>query len=100
MDEVKRIMQLFRERSSKELLVSSSLAPSQQEELASQRFDVFESIRTSASYNQDDETTLDYNTLDDETDDCDEDADESSDDPTYEENDEAKTVLESFPYRT
>jgi hypothetical protein len=96
MDEVNRIIQLFRDRTSKELSVSSSLIPYQQEELANQLFNVFQSIWTSTSYNQEDETTLDYNTSDDETDECDEEPDEPSDDPTYEEKDEEKPVLDSF----
>jgi hypothetical protein len=96
MDEINRIIQLFRERSFKELSTSSSLNPSQQEEIANHLFNVFESIWTSTSYDQEEETTLDYNTSDDESDDCDEDVDEPSDDPTYEEKNEVKSALESF----
>ncbi|CAF3115645.1 unnamed protein product [Rotaria sp. Silwood2] len=81
MSEVNRIIQLFQERTSKELPVSSSLTPFQEEELANQLFDVFESIWTGTSYNQEDETTLDHNTSDNETDECEHEPDEPSDDP-------------------
>ncbi|CAF4658911.1 unnamed protein product, partial [Rotaria sp. Silwood2] len=90
------IIQLFQERASNELTVSSSLTPVQEEEVANQLFDVFESILTSTSYDQEDETTLDYNTSDNETDQSEEDFDESSNDPDYEEKDDATPVFESF----
>jgi hypothetical protein len=102
MGEANRIIQLFQERASNELSVSSSLTPVQEEEdLANQLFDVFESIWTSTSYNQEDETTLDHNTSDNETDECEEDFDESSNDSDYEEKDEETPVFESFslPYK-
>ena len=84
MGEANRIIQLFQKRASNELPVSSSLTQVQEEELANQLFDVFESILTSTSYNQEDETTLDYNTSNDETYQSEEDFDTSSNDPDYE----------------
>ena len=96
MGEVNRIMQLFQKRASNELPVSSSLTRIQEEELANQLFDVFESILTSTSYNQEDETTLDYNTSDDETYQSEEDFDTSYNDPDYEEKDNETSVFESF----
>ncbi|CAF4647863.1 unnamed protein product, partial [Rotaria sp. Silwood2] len=96
MGEVNQIIQLFRERTSKELPVSSSLSPFQEEELANQLFDVFQSIWTSTSYNQEDETTLDHNKSDNETDECKDEPDNASDDPDYDEKDEEKPVFEPF----
>ncbi|CAF5142093.1 unnamed protein product, partial [Rotaria sp. Silwood1] len=92
MGEADRIIELFQERASNELPISSSLTSVQEEELANQLFDVFESIWTSTSYNQEDETTLDHNASDNETDECEEDFDESSNEPDYEEKDEKPPV--------
>ncbi|CAF2380056.1 unnamed protein product [Rotaria sp. Silwood2] len=96
MGEVNQIIQLFRERTSKELPVSSSLSSFQEEELANQLFDVFQSIWTSTSYNQEGETTLDHNTSGNETDECKDEPDNASDDPDYDEKDEEKPVFEPF----
>ncbi|CAF4123310.1 unnamed protein product, partial [Rotaria sp. Silwood2] len=93
MGEVNQIIQLFRERTSKELPVSSSLSSFQEEELANQLFDVFQSIWTSTSYNQEGETTLDHNTSGNETDECKDEPDNASDDPDYDEKDEEKPVV-------
>ncbi|CAF4131791.1 unnamed protein product [Rotaria sp. Silwood2] len=95
MAEVHRITQLLRERASKNLPAQSTLTALQEEELADQLFNVFESIWTSTTYNEEDETTLDNNTSDNEIDDCKDDSDERSDDPDYKEDDE-KPVFESF----
>ena len=84
---------MFRERTSKEFLVASSLIPFQ-EELANQLFEVFGSVCTSTSYNEEAETTLDDNTSDNETDEC-EDVDELPDDPDYEQEEEEKQMFES-----
>ena len=70
MSETIRIIQLFRERTSKELLVASSLTLFQEEELVNQLFEVFESVCTSTSYNEEAETTLDDNTSDNKIDEC------------------------------
>ena len=95
MDEATRIMQLFRERISTKLPVLSSLTPFQEEELADQLFDVYKSVRTSTSYDYEDETTLDHNISDTEIDGCEEDPDNASHDQDYEEKDE-ELVFESF----
>lgn len=95
MDEVNRIMQLFRERISTELPVPSSLTPFQEEELADELFNVYKSVRTSTSYNYEDETTLDHNVSDTEIDGCEEDPDDASHDQDYQEKDE-ELVFESF----
>ncbi|CAF1135614.1 unnamed protein product, partial [Didymodactylos carnosus] len=65
-------------------------------ELAGDLFNVLESILTSSSYDQEDETTLDHNTSDNETDGCEEDRDDPSHDPDYEENNEEESAFESF----
>jgi len=96
MGDTNRVLKLFQERVSKELSVSSSLTSIQGEELANQLFDVFESIWTSTSYNQEDETTLDHNASDDETDESEEDFDKPSNDPDYEGKEEERPVFESF----
>ena len=95
MSETSRMIQLFRERTSKKFLVASSLTPFQEGELANQLFEVFESVCTSTSYNEEAETTLDDNTSDNEIDEC-EDVDELPDDPDYEQKEEEKQVFESF----
>ena len=95
MSETCRMIQLFRERTSKEFLAASSLTPFQEEELANQLFEVFESVCTSTSYNEETETTLYDNTSDSEIDEC-EDVDELPDDPDYEQEEEEKQVFESF----
>ena len=95
MSETSQIIQLFRERTSKEFLAASSLTPFQEEELANKLFEVFESVYTSTSYNEEAETTVDDNTSDNEIDEC-EDVDELSDDPDYEQEEEEKQVFESF----
>ena len=95
MSETSRIIQLFRERTSKEFLVASLCTPFQEEELANQLFEVFESVCTRTSYKEEAETTLDDNTSDNEIDEC-ENVDELPDDPDYEQEEEEKQVFESF----
>ena len=58
------------------------------EKLTGDLFIVLESVLTSSTYDEDDETTLDHN----ETDGCEEDFDDSCHDPDYEE----QPVFESF----
>ena len=89
MSEVKRIMELFQERPREELPASSSLTHIQENEIADQLFNVFESIWTSTSYNEENEITLDHNTMDNEIEECEEDLD-------YEAKDEETPVFESF----
>ncbi|CAF1202220.1 unnamed protein product [Adineta ricciae] len=89
MSEINRIMKLFQERTRKELPASSSLTHIQENEIADQLFNVFESIWTSTSYNEENEITLDHNTMDNEIEECEEDLD-------YEAKDEENPVFESF----
>ena len=89
MSEVNRIMELFQEQARKELPASSSLTHIQENEIADQLFNVFESIWTSTSYNEENEITVDHNTMDNEIEECEEDLD-------YEAKDEETPVFESF----
>ncbi|CAF1418684.1 unnamed protein product [Adineta ricciae] len=79
-------MELFQERTRKELPASSSLTYVQENEIADLLFNVFESIWTSTSYNEENEITLDHNTMDNEIEECEGDMD-------YEAKDEENPVV-------
>lgn len=96
MAEVNRIIRMLQERTSKELSDLSSVTSYQEEELADQLFNVFESLWTSTAYNQEDETTLDHNTSDNEMDEIEENSAEEAHDPDYQEEDEDEPVFQSF----
>ncbi len=78
MNTVNRIALSFQKRASEKLSHLRSLASVQEEELADQLFNIFESICTSTSYDQEDKTTLDYNTAENEYDECEEESDTQS----------------------
>lgn len=96
MNTVNRIALSFQKRASEKYSDFRSLSSVQDEELADQLFNIFESICTSTSYEQEDETTLDYETADNEYDEYQEDSDAQIEDAEYEEGNDQKSVFETF----